>query len=176
VQAVYDATVAQASVEGGGRVSAVLVTTHGLKPVSALGENAEEARAALERTAALWERAHSEAVLLFKSTSKKIAVSAPQEAADIEAMSAAVLDARDCWHGSGQKGSVGERDKPWVKPLFGDVSIEDLAAPEVAAEVVTLAQTHWGPALDALGEKRRTKRKPSGGKDKTASDTEGAES
>jgi exonuclease V gamma subunit len=177
VQAIYDATVAQASLEGEGRVFAVVVTTQGQKRYRALGENAAEARAALERTAALWERAHSEAVLLFKSTSKKIAESAPQEAADAEAMSAAVLAARTQWHGSsGSKGSVGEREKTWVKPLFGDLTIEDLAAPEHAAEVVALAAAHWAPVIKALDTEDKAKKKPSSGKDKTASDTEGVES
>ena len=153
VQAVYDATVAQAALGGEASVVAVLVTAAGCKRYRPLGRDAAESLDALERTAGLWERAHCEALLLFKKTSQEIAKKAPLPRPDDSAEAVgegiveAVLSADKQW--VAEHGNHGDRDKTWVKPLFGELTIEDLAEPETAVEVFELAKTFWKPLLDA---------------------------
>jgi len=174
VQAVYDATVAQAALGGEASVVAVLVTAAGCKRYRPLGRDAAESLDALERTAGLWERAHCEALLLFKKTSQEIAKKAPLPRPDDSAEAVgegiveAVLSAETEWQGA----YGNERDKTWIKPLFGELTIEDLAEPETAVEVFELAKTFWKPLLDADGKVKKSSGKKEQPGAESSSDSE----
>jgi hypothetical protein len=79
-----------------------------------------------------------------------------------------VLSAETEWQGA----YGNERDKTWIKPLFGELTIEDLAEPETAVEVFELAKTFWKPLLDADGKVKKSSGKKEQPGAESSSDSE----
>ena len=104
----------------------------------------------LEHYLGLYSRAHCEALLLFRTLSRALAVPITAEA-DPRPPSPAerVYKAETKW--DDMKGR-GDRHDVWTDALFGEFTIDDLGEPEVASELVKLAEYTWNPVLEMRGK------------------------
>lgn len=111
--------------------------------------DADEARRHLATLIATWRAVRRGPVLMFPSLSRAVA-RASKGAPD--ASPGDLLDAAGAaW--TGNAWTPGDADDPWVAPLFGHRTIDDLAAD--AEPILALATSVWGPLLDAVVSKRK---------------------
>jgi exodeoxyribonuclease V gamma subunit len=103
----------------------------------------EPAHAILEELVRTWRRVRGGVSLLLPRVSKKLVVARRKDA--LSSAEDLVLQANREWEGS--KDSRGALHDPYVKALFGELDIDDLAAH--ATELVAVAEGVWGPLVDA---------------------------
>ena len=107
----------------------------------------------LEHYLGLHSRAHCEALLLFRTLSRQLAV--PRTPKQVEAAPRPPSPAERVYKAGGKWDDMrghGDRHDVWTDALFGEFSIDDLGQPEVASELVKLAEYTWNPVLEMRGK------------------------
>jgi exonuclease V gamma subunit len=129
----------------GGRVRSAHLAACESSMVLRAPRTAEEAQAHLAKLVATRRRVRQDLVPLFPKLSRELLVQRAKSPAAEPARLVTASVAK--WEGGGFGAPPGDRKDAWVEPLYGHLTIDDLALR--ADELLGVATDVWGPLLDA---------------------------